>query len=89
MKRYNHLHKYERTKLGDKGYIVYRCQLPGCSHYIRRELVKGKLCACNICGNPMVMGKYAMRLAKPRCDECIDKKPDKKMDKLTELMQGL
>ena len=69
MSKTNHLHKYKRVKLG-KTYTVYKCMKPACNHYIRVELVEGKLCECNRCGEMMLMTKKAMQLAKPHCDDC-------------------
>jgi len=88
-KKYNHFHKYKRTKLGDKGFIVYRCMVPGCSHYLRKELLVGSLCQCWRCEEPMVITSYMLRLARPHCVDCTKKKKvDKKIDKLTELFEG-
>jgi len=90
-KKYNHLHKYKRTKLGDKGYIVFRCMVPGCNHYMRKELFVGTLCRCWRCEEPMVINSYMLRLVKPHCAACTKKKDKthhKDVDKLTELFEG-
>ena len=79
-----HLHRYKRAKLGKNNYIIYKCMVPSCTHYIGRDLVEGNLCACNRCGEPMVMDKFAMSLAKPHCHSCTERK-DKDVEKLTEL----
>jgi hypothetical protein len=68
-KKVDHLHKYKRVKLSPT-YTVYKCMEPSCTHYIRPELVEGKLCQCNRCGEPMTMDKLAMTLAKPHCKAC-------------------
>ncbi len=66
----NHLvHKYTRVKLGTKGYIVYKCTLPGCPHYLRQELVTGRLCECWRCGKPFTMTVKTL-LKKPHCSDC-------------------
>ena len=69
-----HLHKYERIRLGTGDYVVFRCQFPQCSHYIRAELAKGKVCLCNRCNNPMVLDTAAMQLQKPHCKSCTVRK---------------
>ncbi len=75
-----HLHKYKRQILGNKKYVVFKCVKPGCSHYVPYDLVEGKVCECNRCGERMVMNKRAISLAKPYCDNCAGKK--KKVSKL-------
>jgi len=69
-----HLHKYKRTSIGRKKYVVYKCILPLCTHYIEKSLVEGKLAICNKCDKPMVMTKHAMTLAKPHCLDCTNRK---------------
>lgn len=68
-----HFHEYLKTKIG-KDYVVYKCRLPGCSHYISPILVVGRLAQCPICGNVytitrvMVRNGHMMRL--PHCNKC-------------------
>lgn len=88
MAKRKHLHKYEKVILGKSGYTVFRCIEPDCSHYIAKEFVKGKLCACNRCDNPMIMDTRAMNLTKPHCVDCIEHK-DTNISKLKELMEKL
>jgi len=80
----NHLHQYMRVTLG-KDYVVFRCMKPGCTHYIDIKLAPNRLCECNRCGEPMVLGKYAMSLVRPHCDNCIEKKDSADINKLGEL----
>jgi len=83
-RKISHLHKYERRTLGNNGYKIYHCSLPGCSHYINVKLALGKLCVCNRCSEPMIMTRNAITLAKPHHDECIRRKSDtvKKLETL-------
>lgn len=81
----DHLHRYERIIIGNSGYKVYKCTVPGCTHYVSMALAPGRICQCNRCGEPMVMTKYAMKLAKPHCDNCIEKKDSDTLNKLGEL----
>lgn len=73
----NHIHRYKRANLGRNGkeFLVFKCIKPICSHYIEVSLAEGKLCECNRCGEPMIMNKAAMQLAKPHCTNCIKRKP--------------
>lgn len=67
-----HLHRYERAFLGKKGtYEVFRCNLPECTHYLPKRLVKGKLSICNRCGGELIMDTRSMNLEKPHCVDCI------------------
>lgn len=82
--RRKHLHKYERVILGSKGYVVFRCVEPDCSHYIAKDFAKGKMCACNRCDGPMILDTRAMSLVRPHCENCIEHK-DSNIEKLKEL----
>lgn len=82
----SHIHRYQRTKLGDN-FIVYRCMLPGCAHYIRKELIMGKLCNCYRCGEDFIIGKKEMRRVRPHCG-CVQRaKPDIEMDKMRQFLE--
>ena len=89
MGKNNHVHRYERADIGvDKKYIVYRCNLPDCGHYLTPAMVKGKKSICNRCGEEMTMDALALSLAKPHCQDCTVKK-DKNVDKVKELVEEL
>jgi len=85
-KKYTHLHRYTKKKLGKNNYIVFKCNLAGCDHYVRRELAEGKVCECNRCGEPMVLNKAAMELAKPHCAKCVVKKDKNVHDAIKEFL---
>lgn len=63
MRIYDHVHKYERRRLGSwktKGHEVYKCALPDCNHYVvDMELVIGRYSQCweitgtDLEGNPV------------------------------------
>lgn len=69
-----HIHRYERVNLGKKGFTVFRCIKPDCSHYIRKELASGKSCECNRCGRVMSLDNFSMSLVRPHCVACTDRK---------------
>lgn len=69
-KRITHVHKYERVILGKNNYVVFRCTLPYCQHYIREALAAGKACICNRCGNEMHLDSKSMKLRFPHCHTC-------------------
>lgn len=77
-----HIHKYIKKDLSrtDKPYLVYKCQVPACHHYIPIVLAEGKLCICNECLEPFVITKVTLTAsshgpaAKPKCNKCIKHK---------------
>ena len=73
-------------RLGKGDYVIFRCILPNCNHYIRAELAKGKECLCNRCSHPMKLDTRAMRLQKPHCISCIEHR-DEGIDTLAELFK--
>lgn len=80
MRKNKHLHRFERRDIGSKvgpnkkKFVVFACNKPECSYYIRADLVEGKLSECNICGKPMVMTKEAMTRVTTRCTACVRRK---------------
>jgi len=67
---------------------------------MKRDLVAGKECLCNRCGDLMIMDKIAMRLRLPHCKSCTKKPFNPKLsqkveekkdvrDKLAEIIAGL
>jgi len=64
------VHKYERIKLGNKGFEVFKCMHPNCPHYIRKELVIGRETICWRCGEEVPMTKPMARMKKPHCYMC-------------------
>lgn len=63
-------HKYERIKLGNKGFEVFKCMLRDCAHWIRKELVVGRETICWRCGDALVMTKFTATMKKPHCKKC-------------------
>ena len=79
----NHLHRYKKFNIGAFGkppYWVYKCTKPACSHYVPTSLAEGKMCECNKCGEPMVIGKQVMNqnsnkpMTLPHCGSCTKKR---------------
>lgn len=76
-----HAHRYTRVRLGKKDYIVFRCVRPGCAHYIRQELVIGKIAQCWRCDDEFVMNQKTALLKKPHCAKCTISRTDVKETK--------
>lgn len=67
-----HIHKYKRVKIGkNKDYEVYRCMVPGCSHYVQAELVENRETICWLCDKPFILAVHLLRM-KPICEPCRD-----------------
>ena len=94
-----HTHKYERRRLGSwkkSGHEVYKCALPGCSHYIvDMELVIGQISLCwgEDCESKVEMTRYLVfneKRKRPLCESCKEeskaireiKKLERKLDRL-------
>lgn len=71
-----HNHRYERIKLKDK--FVMRCSKPDCTHFVHMNsklsvpILVGKVAECNSCHEPFILDNRALRLAKPKCDDCVN-----------------
>lgn len=63
-----HTHKYIGTTLGSKGYRIYKCKVPGCTHFIAEKLIIGRFCVCWRCGKDFTVH---ILHKKPHCDSCI------------------
>lgn len=68
-----HIHQYSRVDIGKKKeFLVYKCKLPNCPHYLPPELVVGKVSVCPFCDLPFVVQQSDLRLVTPHCETCID-----------------
>ncbi len=82
MPKLKHLHKYERTEIGNKGWIVYRCVLPDCSHYLpSANLIIGKESLCHgICDGTVIYTQedFNQKLKRPMCLACREQRQKQK-----------
>ena len=81
-----HVHKYKRVTL--KTVPLYKCMLMGCPHYIRAEMVIGRLSLCwgNVidehgergnCGNAVELDEEMInrvKIVKPLCSVCREER---------------
>ena len=66
-----HIHKYMRViKDNPPGYTVFKCMIPGCEHWIRKELCLGRESICWVCGTAVILNMENLSLKKPRHFEC-------------------
>lgn len=71
----NHVHKF-RMKVYESGYTVYFCVVKDCPYRIEQCFTLGKEVICWRCNQPFELNEYSMRLVKPHCDKCIQRKKD-------------
>lgn len=67
------IHRYQRKKTKG-GTVLYRCNLPGCTHYLRSIFIDNQESLCNECGDKFVIAgneKYKKLLL---CGQCRGKK---------------
>lgn len=87
-----HTHKYEKRKLGSwkkKGHDIYKCAIPGCTHYlVDMEMVIGRFSQCwglvpygddelRACDNEVEMDRFLVYNEKrkhPLCESCKARK---------------
>ena len=86
MKKYSHIHKYERRELGK--FTVFKCAVPGCVHYVRKILAENRITICWRCGEAFVLTKFALRYRRPHCTDCIKTKKKVTYDRLKELLES-
>lgn len=65
-------HKYIKKRIGNKAnpYTVWKCMLPGCTHYIKYELGENRHTICWRCGDITTLDKLKMELTRPHCVKC-------------------
>ena len=78
-------HKYKRIIFKKTGHTIFRCMLPGCPHFIRKELLQGRKAICWRCNEEFEIKN--VELSKPHCDKCTKNRTkqqsiDKKLDRL-------
>lgn len=90
----NHIHRYKKVNLSKEGeYWVYKCQKPACSHYVPLRLALGRLCECNRCFEPMLIGKEQLSgsggrpMAKPHCINCIEHRNTEDITKIASFLE--
>lgn len=70
-----HTHKLKRLRY-KSGNVIFFCTLPDCKFKSSVPLLLGKRNICWRCGEEFLMTDYALRLAKPHCDDCHHSKSD-------------
>jgi hypothetical protein len=68
VKKSQHVHKYKRVKIKNS-FVVYRCMLPDCPHWIFPDLLPNRKSICK-CGKEFIISMECSKLAEPKCDDC-------------------
>lgn len=76
-------HKYERGTIGNNGHTIYKCMLPGCTHYLPHSFhALNQLSLCwGGCGNAVMMDKKMIDIDKikhPFCSICAGKRAERR-----------
>ncbi len=71
MKCPNNIHKYRRfrrsaAEIKAGKLVIFRCIRPGCSHFVTRNFVIGRLAECWACGLTFAMSEKSLQM-KPHC----------------------
>ena len=74
------IHQYRRVKLTNS--IVYRCVLPGCTHYIRPQFIINQIALCPYCGNNYLISRELSRREVLHCADCTKGKKIKVEDNI-------
>ena len=85
--RSEHLHVYKRVNLAKRGnppYYVFKCTLPGCTHYSQRQLIIGKTSQCPECEQPFELTSENTTNARPLCEACRPRKKGKDVSATTQ-----
>lgn len=84
-----HIHKYRKVIQQPSGRIIWKCDLPDCSHYTTPELAAGKTSICFTCDEEFVLTKALMsQRVKPSCINCRrgNKKPRREDKSITSVL---
>ena len=92
----NHIHKYKKVDLarkkGTETYLVYKCQIPTCTHYTPISMAEGKICECSRCKGIMVITKVVLThsggkpMLYPHCPACTKRKKVDDVAALTDFL---
>lgn len=62
------IHQYKKVTLEKS--VVYRCMLPGCSHYVRKAFIVNRISKCPFCGKDYLITAKIALLETLHCDDC-------------------
>jgi hypothetical protein len=81
----NHVHILAKLNAGHR-----TCIDPHCRYTCPNADAKGKASRCGVCGiNEVIMDNKQMKLAKPRCDACSQRKDAVERRRIESTLKGL
>jgi len=82
------IHQYRKVKLVKS--VVFRCMLPGCTHYTREAFIINKIALCPFCGKDFLITRDLARRETVHCSECIvSTKPKVEVKEVVEFLEEL
>ena len=81
MSKEQHIHKYQRMKIGKKEHVIYRCMLDGCSHFLPNEqLIINRQSLCWECSEPVTYSQkmFHEKIKRPVCADCSTARIERK-----------
>ena len=73
MQKNNHIHQFKRDTYST-GKKFYYCVNGNCTFKIDVRHSLGKFVLCSSCGDKFQMNEYSIRMAKPKCMDCIKRR---------------
>ena len=73
MPKEQHIHQLRKKKYRT-GQAFFYCIGEECAFKINADVALNKRSLCNRCGKPFNLTQYSLRLAKPHCEDCHNKK---------------
>jgi len=89
MPKEKHVHKYVRVAMGSRGWTVYKCSIPDCTHFIQEKLVIGRSTICWRCGSTFIMTRHTATLKEPHCRSCTGRNPLERSNNLVDDLSDL
>lgn len=70
--KYDHVHKYMLVDYGKNNRKVFKCMVPGCTHFMPHlELALGQYSQCwGGCGTDIIINQRHLKIKKPMCELC-------------------
>lgn len=65
------VHKYKRITT-ETGKTIYRCNFPGCTHWIFKSLILNRRTICVQCNNPAIITRKMLRNVNLKCVYCME-----------------
>lgn len=68
-----HIHRLKRHRYKN-GETIFFCMMPRCKYRSEFHLALGEEVICNRCSKPFIMNERSIRLDRPHCEDCVNRK---------------